>query len=398
MKKALLLEGIHDNAKEYLEDKGFEVTLLPDSPDPHVLKDMITDYHMIGIRSKTELTKDILEAAINLKAIGTFCIGTNQIDLQEITRRGIPVFNAPYSNTRSVVELSIGLMLMLIRRIFEKSTRAHRGIWQKSAMGCREIRGKKLGIIGYGSIGSQLSVLAEAMGMQVVYYDNSDRLPLGNAKKCATLKELLNTADFVSLHIDGRPENEGFISKKEFNQMKDGAMIINLARGNVVDIDDLVEALKSKKIGGAAIDVFPEEPKNNKEAFVNQLQGFDNVILSPHIGGSTIEAQEDIAQFVSNKFIEYFQTGNTKGSVNFPQARLEKLDENNRFIHIHKNMPGILVQIDQILSQHGYNIEAQSLRTNQDIGYVITDVDQSLTTEIILALESIPETIRVEKR
>jgi D-3-phosphoglycerate dehydrogenase len=349
---------------------------------------------VLGIRSKTMVTARVLENANRLMAIGAFCIGTNQIDLKEATQRGIAVFNAPYSNTRSVVELVIGQIIILIRKIADKSAAMHLGKWDKSATGSFEIRGKKLGILGYGNIGSQLSVLAESMGMKVIYYDREEKLALGNATKCKSLQELLETADVVSLHVDGRKENNNLISRREFGWMKKGVIFLNLSRGHVVDIAALKENILSGKVAGCAIDVFPHEPKSNNEEFVSELRGLPNTLLTPHIGGSTLEAQENIAQFVSGKFLDYINSGSTSTSVNFPNITLPTLENAHRLIHIHSNVPGILAKINQILASNGINIVGQYLKTNELIGYVITDINKEYSKDMIKELRAIENTIK----
>lgn len=392
--KVLLLEGIHPKAKAILEKEGYPVELLKGALDEDELIEKIKDVRILGIRSKTQVTRRVIESASRLMAIGAFCIGTNQIDLQACSERGVAVFNAPYSNTRSVVELAIGEIIMLMRNLPDKIANMHKGKWEKLATNSFEVRNKKIGIIGYGNIGSQLSVLAEAMGMKVLYYDVVEKLAIGNARKCSTLKELLNEADIISLHIDGRPENKNFIGEKEFAEMKDGVIFLNLARGNVVDIKALANAIRSGKVRGAGIDTFPYEPKNNDEEFVTELRNLPNVILTPHIGGSTQEAQENIAEFVPSKLIEYVNTGNTFLSVNFPNVQLPSLEKAHRLLHIHRNVPGILAQINNIMSKHNINIIGQYLKTNETIGYVITDIATEYNNEVINDLKAIENTIK----
>jgi D-3-phosphoglycerate dehydrogenase len=360
------------------------------------LIEKIKDVSIIGLRSKTNLTKKVLEHpnASRLMCVGAFCIGTNQIDLVECEKRGIAVFNAPYSNTRSVVELSIGLMVMLTRNIFEKSTKMHAGVWDKSATNSYEIRGKKIGLVGYGSIGTQISVIAEALGMEVYFYDSVDKLALGNAKKCSSLKELLSQVDFVSLHVDGRKSNTNIIGKEQFSWMKDNVIFLNLSRGHVVEIPALVEAIKTGKVWGAAIDVFPYEPKTNDEEFINELRGLPNVILTPHIGGSTEEAQANIGEFVPAKLLQFMNNGSTYGSVNFPELQLPPLENAHRLLHIHHNVPGILAQINQIFAKYHVNIIGQYLKTTENTGYVITDVAKEYSDEIVSELKLIDNTIK----
>lgn len=392
--KVLLLEGIHPTAVELFSQEGYPVERLATALDEEELCQRIADVSILGIRSKTQLTARVLEHASRLIAVGAFCIGTNQIDLSYCTQRGIAVFNAPYSNTRSVVELAIGQMIMLLRGIMQKNQAAHAGKWLKSAKDSHEVRGKKLGIIGYGNIGAQLSVLAEAMGMEVYFYDIVDKLALGNAKACRSLDELLALADIISLHVDGRPENRNLIDAQALEKMKNGAILLNLSRGFVVDIEALAAALRAGKLRGAAIDVFPEEPKSNDDAFYSPLQGLPNVILTPHIGGSTQEAQENIGRFVPTKIIDYINTGSSYGSVNLPNLQLPSQQNAHRLLHIHKNVPGILAQINGILAAHGANILGQYLKTNEHIGYVITDIDRDYGQALIQELKSISQTIR----
>ncbi|MFK7048884.1 D-3-phosphoglycerate dehydrogenase [Flavobacterium columnare] len=392
--QVLLLENIHPDAVAQFEREGYQVTTLKESLSEEELCNQIKEVSILGIRSKTTVSARVLEKAHKLHAIGTFCIGTNQVDLPVCNQKGIAVFNAPYSNTRSVVELAIGEMIMLMRATFEKSQKMHQGIWDKSANGSVEIRGKKLGIVGYGSIGSQLSILAEALGMQVYFYDVVDKLALGNAKKCTSLQELLALADVVTLHVDGREENKELIGAKAFEIMKKGVVFLNLSRGHIVDMDALIANLDNNKIRGAAIDVFPYEPKSNDEKFFSSLRGRENVILTPHIGGSTEEAQHDIGNYVSQKIIQYINTGTTFGSVNLPEIQLPEFDNAHRIMHIHENVKGILAQINTILSNANCNILGQYLKTNEQIGYVITDVDSFYDPNLEKQLKNIPNTIR----
>lgn len=390
----LLLENIHPRAVEIFKAEGYKIETVSGAMDEAELAERIKDVSILGIRSKTQVTRKVLENANKLMAVGAFCIGTNQIDLTACQEKGIAVFNAPYSNTRSVVELAIGEIIMLIRNIVDKSNKMHQGIWDKSAKNSFEIRNKKLGLVGYGNIGAQLSVVAEALGMEVYYYDVVERLPLGNVKKCRTLHELLGKVDIVSLHVDGRASNKNLIGEKEFAAMKDGVIFLNLSRGHVVDIQALVASIKSQKVWGASIDVFPYEPKTNNEEFINELRGLPNVILTPHIGGSTEEAQENIAQFVPGKMIEFVNKGNTFMSVNFPNLQLPELHEAHRLIHIHENYPGIIAQINSILATYGINILGQYLKTNEKIGYVITDIDKAYSKDVIKELKEIKHTIK----
>ncbi|TXK79371.1 phosphoglycerate dehydrogenase [Mesonia sp. K4-1] len=392
--KVLLLENIHPSAKVILEKEGYEVLEHSGAMDAEELKEKIKDISIIGIRSKTQLTEKVLQHAKRLIAVSAFCIGTNQIDLEACAKRGIPVFNAPYSNTRSVVELAIGEIILLLRNVPDKIQQMHLGKWNKSATRSYEIRGKKLGIIGYGNIGAQLSVLAESLGFDVYYYDVIEKLPLGNVTKCDSLKELLQTCEVISLHLDGRPENKNFIDIEQFDQMQEGSVIINLSRGHVVNLEALRENILSGKIIGAAIDVYPEEPKTNDEAFESILKGLPNVILTPHIGGSTLEAQENIAQFVPQKLMDYINTGSTTNSVNFPNLQLPILKDAHRLIHIHYNTPGILAKINELLAKHQINIDGQYLKTNETIGYVITDVNKAYDESIIKELKNLEGTIK----
>jgi D-3-phosphoglycerate dehydrogenase len=392
----LLLENIHPEAVKMFKNEGFNVETLKGALDEDELCEKIKNVSILGIRSKTIVTPKVLENANKLISVGAFCIGTNQIDLKECQKKGVAVFNAPYSNTRSVVELTIGSIIILSRFIIEKSNWMHEGKWDKSATGAHEVRGKKLGLIGYGNIGTQLSVVAEALGMEVFYYDVIEKLQLGNAKKCKTLHELLSLADFVSLHVDGRASNKNLFGPEEFKAMKNGSIFLNMSRGHVVDISALVATIKSGKIKGAAVDVFPYEPKTNNEEFINELRGLPNVILTPHIGGSTEEAQFNIGQFVPGRILEYVNSGNTYGSVNFPAIQLPELHDAHRLMHVHENVPGILASINNILAKHNINILGQYLKTNESIGYVITDisVDVRQHTELVNDLKNIAGTIR----
>lgn len=391
--KILLLENVHPDAFDNLKSDGFTVELIKTSLSEEELIEKIKGVHVIGIRSKTQITEKVLEAADKLMVIGAFCIGTTQIDLQAAKERGVVVFNAPYSNTRSVVELAIGEIVMLARSIFPRSTEIHNGQWNKTAAGSQEVRGKNLGIIGYGNIGKQLSVLAESIGMHVYFYDVDEQLALGNATKCSSIDEVLKVADFVSLHVDDNKANTNLFNAERFAQMKEGSVFINLARGFVVDIPSLVEALKSGHLKGAAVDVFPEEPAANGD-YYTELQGLENVILTPHIGGSTIEAQRDIADFVPNKIMGYINSGNTVDAVNFPNIRLPKQENKHRFLHIHKNVPGVMAKINKVLAKYELNITGQFLSTDPDVGYVIVEVDKEYNQDVIKALRSIDNTIK----
>lgn len=392
--KVLLLENVHPVAVESFKYEGFDVEIYKGAMDEAELAEKIKGVSILGLRSKTNVTRKVLENADKLMIIGAFCIGTNQIDLKASTEKGIAVFNAPYSNTRSVVELAVGEMIMLIRNIFEKSVGMHAGKWDKSANNSFEVRGKKLGLIGYGHIGTQLSVIGEALGMEVYFYDIVDKMPIGNAKKCRSLDEVLRVADVVSMHIDGRKDNTNIFGKREFELMKKGVIFLNLARGHVVDVPALVEAIKEGKVAGAGVDVFPYEPKTNNEEFINELRGLPNVILTPHIGGSTEEAQEGIGHYVPERLLEFMNNGSTTGSVNFPELQLPLLKDSHRLLHIHKNVPGILAKINNIFAKHSININGQYLKTNEKIGYVIMDIDKGYTDEFVQEIKDIEETIR----
>lgn len=392
--KVLLLENVHPVAVQLFEQEGFNVEIRKGALDEDELIEAIRDVSILGIRSKTNVTARVLEHANKLMTIGAFCIGTNQIDLTACTERGIAVFNAPYSNTRSVVELAIGEIIMLIRGIVPKSNSMHRGEWDKSAKNSYEVRGKKLGLVGYGNIGTQLSVVAEALGMEVYFYDIVDKLALGNTRKCRTLDELLAVSDIISLHTDGRKENKNLIGEREFGLMKKGVIFLNLSRGHIVDIPALVNAIKQGKVIGTGVDVFPEEPKTNNEEFVSALRDLPNVILTPHIGGSTEEAQANIGNFVPAKLLEYINNGSTYGSVNFPELQLPLLKNSHRLLHIHANVPGILAKMNNIFAKYHINIHGQYLKTNEQIGYVITDVAKEYADEVVQELKGIDNTIK----
>ncbi|WP_405606970.1 phosphoglycerate dehydrogenase [Polaribacter sp. Asnod1-A03] len=391
--KILLLENVHPDAFKKLTDDGFSVETVSKSLSEDELVEKIKDVHVLGIRSKTNVTQRVVDAADKLMVVSAFCIGTKQIDLEACKEKGIVVFNAPYSNTRSVVELAIGEIIMLMRSVFQRSTEIHNGQWNKTAQGSREVRGKKLGIVGYGNIGKQLSVLAEALGMDVYYYDVEDKLSLGNATKMSTLKDLLEVSDVVTLHVDDNAANKNFFGETEIAQMKDGAHLVNLARGFVVDIPALVAALKSGKLAGAAVDVYPSEPRKNGD-FITELKGLPNVILTPHVGGSTEEAQKDIADFVPSKIMAYINSGNTVDAVNFPNIRLPRQSKAHRFLHIHENVPGVMAKINKILAKYDLNITGQYLSTDPKVGYVITDLDKEYNKEVIEELREVEGTIR----
>ena len=392
--KVLLLENVHPIAIQLFEQEGFNVEIKKGALDEDELIEAIRDVSILGIRSKTNVSARVLEHANKLMTIGAFCIGTNQIDLDACTEKGIAVFNAPYSNTRSVVELAIGEIIMLIRSVVPKSNLMHKGGWDKSAKNSFEVRGKKLGLVGYGNIGTQLSVVAEALGMEVYFYDVVDKLALGNARKCKTLDELLSVSDIISLHTDGRKENKNLISYREFGLMKNGVIFLNLSRGHIVDIPALVDAIERGKVVGAGIDVFPQEPKTNNEEFMSALRTQPNVILTPHIGGSTEEAQANIGSFVPGKLLEYINNGSTYGSVNFPELQLPLLKGAHRLLHIHANVPGILAKMNTIFAKYHINIHGQYLKTNEQIGYVITDVAKEYADEVVEELKGIDNTIK----
>ncbi len=394
--KALLLENIHSLARTGFERAGYEVRTEKGSMDEESLIAALEGVNLLGIRSRTLLTPRVFASAA-LSAVGTYCIGTNQVDLLAASHRGVAVFNAPYSNTRSVAELVIAEIIILIRRLYDKIARAHDGVWDKSADRAREVRGKCLGIVGFGNIGSQVSTLAEAMGMDVFYYDVADKLTIGNATRVDTLAELLEKVDVVTIHVDGSPANANLIDQREFAQMKPGVLLLNLSRGHVVNIEALASNLRSGKVAGAAVDVFPEEPQDGSQPFVSPLQGLPNVLLTPHIGGSTEEAQENIATFVTQKLLEYETTGSTFTSVNFPRIILPPPDRTpaRRLLHVHQNVPGVLSRINGIFAQNNVNVLSQFLRTNETIGYAVADVDAKYKDSLFDDLQNVPHTIRV---
>jgi D-3-phosphoglycerate dehydrogenase len=393
--RALVLENIHPDAVAALSAAGCQVTTAKGALDESDLIAALAGVQILGIRSKTTVTEKVLAAAPDLLAIGAFCIGTNQIDLAEAGRRGVAVFNAPFSNTRSVVEIAVAEIISLTRRMTEKDRLMHAGVWDKSASGAHEVRGRTLGIVGYGNIGTQLSVLAEALGMRVIFFDTSDRLALGNARRCDSVGELLAEADVVTLHVDGRSGNAGMFGAAEFAAMRPGALFLNLSRGFVVDYDALREHLESGRLAGAAVDVFPNEPKQAGDEFASPLRGLPNVILTPHIGGSTEEAQQDIGRFVGGKVSDYLTSGATSLSVNFPQLALPEVSGEHRIVHIHRNTPGVLAAINSRLAAGGVNIDAQYLGTRGDLGYAITDVGIELDDATCRSLQDLPETIRL---
>jgi D-3-phosphoglycerate dehydrogenase / 2-oxoglutarate reductase len=394
--KALLLENIHPEGVRLLTERGIEVETVKGAFDEAELIDALHGVQLLGIRSKTNVTGNVFEASPDLEAIGAFCIGTNQVDLTAAAKRGIPVFNAPFSNTRSVVELVISEIIALARHLTDKNTRMHAGIWDKSAKGAHEVRGRTLGIVGYGNIGSQLSVVAESLGMRVYFYDIADKLALGNARPCETLDELLEVAETVSLHVDGRPGNAGLFGAEQFAKMRRRSLFLNLCRGFVVDHESLREHLQNGHIAGAALDVFADEPKSAGDPFTSSLQGLPNVILTPHIGGSTEEAQTDIGRFVAGKLRDYADSGLTTMSVNLPQVQADsRVTGRSRLLHVHQNVPGVLATVNGLLANAHVNIEGQVLSTRGELGYVITDVAGGLSTEVIDKLESMPETVRL---
>jgi D-3-phosphoglycerate dehydrogenase len=390
----LLLENVHPVAIDMMRAEGFTVETYHAALTEDELCEKIKNVSVLGIRSKTLVTAKVLENANKLMTIGAFCIGTNQIDLKAASKKGVAVFNAPYSNTRSVVELAIAEMIMLIRNIPDKSQHMHQGKWDKSANGSYEVRGKTLGLIGYGSIGSQLSVLAESLGMKVVYFDREEKLALGNATQLKNLNDLLEISDIVSLHVDGRESNTNLIGEKEFSKMKQGVVFLNLSRGHIVDVEALKRNIENGKVAGCGVDVFPYEPVSNAEEFYSPLCGLPNTILTPHIGGSTLEAQENIGKFVPGKFLDYINAGSTSNSVNFPNLTLPTLENAHRLIHIHNNVPGILAKINNVLAQHEINIVGQYLKTTEAIGYVITDINKQYNKEVVKELRAIEHTIK----
>jgi D-3-phosphoglycerate dehydrogenase len=392
--KVLLLEGVHPVSKEYFAEAGYKAEILPSALNEKELLKIIPEVHLLGIRSKTNISEKVIEAGKNLLAIGCFCIGTNQVALEKAASGGVVVYNAPFSNTRSVAELTMAEIVMLARQAAHKSNLMHSGKWNKSAEGCVEIRNKTLGIIGYGHIGPQLGLLAEAFGMKVIFYDISNKLPLANSRQVSTLKELLKNSDFVSLHVPETPQTKNMIGQSELEMMRKGSFFLNLSRGTVVVIKDLVKALKSRHLAGAALDVFPQEPDSNSEPFESELRGLDNVILTPHIGGSTQEAQYNIGIEVASSLIKYTDTGSTSGAVNFPQVELPVLAESHRVLNIHKNVPGVLSNITSIVASMGCNIKSQYLSTYNDIGYLIMDVDCELSRGVKSKIDELETSIK----
>ncbi|MEZ5570527.1 MAG: phosphoglycerate dehydrogenase [Halioglobus sp.] len=393
--KFLLLEGIHPSAVETLKRSGYtQIEQHKKALPPEELKIAIANSHFVGIRSASHLTEDIFEAASKLVAVGCFCIGTNQVDLAAATRRGIAVFNAPFSNTRSVAELVLAEAILLLRGVAEKNAAAHRGEWQKTAANAFEIRGKKLGIIGYGNIGMQLGVIAEALGMQVQFHDVNNKLPLGNARQVPSLNQLLSTSDVVSLHVPQNDSTRNMIGAAQLAQMPNGSILINASRGNVVDIDALSSALESGALGGAGIDVFPLEPRSNDEEFVSPLRRFDNTFLTPHIGGSTLEAQENIGMEVAEKLARYSDNGTTTSAINLPEVALPEHVGKHRLLHIHRNIPGVMSAINSVFSENRINVAAQFLQTNDTVGYVVIDIDADYSDIALKKLAAIEGTIR----
>jgi D-3-phosphoglycerate dehydrogenase len=395
--RALLLENIHTDARTLLSDAGWEVETASGALDEAELARRVEGVSLLGIRSQTQVTAKVLEAATDLRTVGAFCIGTNQIDLFAAAANGIAVFNAPYSNTRSVVELALAEIIALTRRLTVKDRAMHDGVWDKSAAGSHEVRGRRLGIVGYGNIGSQLSVVAEALGMSVFFYDTTDKLALGNARRCGSLHELLEIADVVSLHVDGRRSNTGFFGEAEFSRMRPGSIFLNLSRGFVVDDEALARHVRSGHVAGAALDVFPTEPKGSGQSFDSVLRGLPNVILTPHVAGSTEEAQEDIGRFVAAKMRDYALHGTTALSVNLPTLDTETAPETVRLAHLHRNVPGVLAAINKVLADAGVNIEGQQLATRGDLGYVVTDIAAHASEEVGRRLRELPETVRVRQ-
>lgn len=393
--RILLLEGVHKSAVETLQNSGYtNIEYLKTSLPEDELIEKVKDVHFIGIRSRTQITEAVVEAASKLVAVGCFCIGTNQVDLNATQQRGIPVFNAPFSNTRSVAELVLGQIILLLRKVPQKNAMAHRGEWDKTADGSFEARGKTLGIIGYGHIGTQLSILAEHLGMRVQFYDIEDKLVLGNSTQVKSLDKLLKTSDVVTLHVPETAQTKDLINADTLSKMKKGAILINASRGTVVDIDALVKALESKALSGAAIDVFPVEPKSNTETFESPLRQFDNVILTPHVGGSTQEAQENIGVEVAGKLAKYSDNGSTLSAVNFPEVSLPDHPGRSRLLHIHENRPGVIMQINRTFAERGINIEAQYLQTTADVGYVVIDVEADKANDGLAQLLQIDGTIK----
>ena len=394
-KRALLLENIHPDATARLSKAGFEVQTMTRALGEDELIQALQGISLLGIRSQTHITERVFASVPDLLAVGAFCIGTNQVDLPASVRHGVAVFNAPFSNTRSVVELAMAEIISMARRLPEKNINMHNGVWDKSATGSHEVRGRTLGIVGYGNIGTQLSVIAEALGMTVYFYDIADKLAIGNARRCSTLDELLESVETVTLHVDGRSGNRGFFGEAEFARMRPRSLFLNLSRGFVVDHKALRGHIESGHIAGAAIDVFPQEPKGRGDEFVSELRGLPNVILTPHIGGSTEEAQQDIGEFVSGKLVDYAEGGATSMSVNLPGVTEPVVPGTHRLIHLHQNVPGVLAAINRVLAEHGVNVERQMLRTRDDLGYVVTDIGTCYSEEVLDELRAMDVTIRL---
>lgn len=392
--RVLLLEGLHPVGVERLAQEDFEVLVESRAYSADELAAAIEGVHVLGIRSKTQVDAAVLRRAKKLLTIGAYCIGTNQVDLDVARRQGVPVFHAPHANTRSVAELVIGFVVMLLRGLYPRISGAHAGEWLKTARGSVEVRGKVLGIVGYGHIGQQVSVLAEAMGMRVIFHDVADKLALGNAEACSELGELLERSDLVTLHVPASRETRNLLSVPQFARMRPGAHLINTSRGSVVDIAALAAALESGQVGGAALDVFPEEPGSPEESFEFLLRGRDNVLLTPHIGGSTAEAQVSIGRDVSEKLVRFVNNGSTRGAVNFPEVTLSEIGTNHRILHVHRNVPGVLQKVNALFAERSINVSAQELRTFHDVGYLIADTDRSATREMVRQLRELPETIR----
>ena len=395
--RVLLLENIHPDASARLAKEGYQVETLPGALGEDELIEAVGEVHLLGIRSGTRVTERVLAAAPHLAAVGAFCIGVNQIDLATASRRGIAVFNAPFSNTRSVVELALAEIIAMARRLPEKNAQMHAGVWDKSAAGSHEVRCRRLGIVGYGNIGTQLSVLAESLGLSVWFYDVADKLAIGNARRCSTLAELLESVEIVTLHVDGRDGNRGFFGAAEFAAMRPGSLFLNLSRGFVVDHAALRQAILSGHLAGAAIDVFPDEPAGPGQPFTSGLRGLPNVILTPHIGGSTEEAQQDIGEFVAGKLADYIASGATSLSVNLPQITLPVAAGTHRLVHLHQNVPGVLASINRVLAEHGVNVEGQLLRTRDEYGYVLTDIGCRYSEDVLAELRAMPVTVRLRK-
>jgi len=391
----LLLDNIDQDAADKFSDEGYRVEQVDAKLSEDDLVKAIKDVSIVGVRTRTKLTPRVLAAAQKLMAIGVFSVGTDHVDVHGAAERGVAVFNAPFSNTRSVVELALGEAMVLMRRVFEHSTSLHSGKWSKTAERSYEVRGKKLGIIGYGNIGSQLSVLAESVGVEVIYYDIAEKLSHGNAKRVTSLQDLLKQSDIISVHFDGRATNKNLISDKEFDMMKTGVIFLNLSRGSVVNYEALAKAVKSGKVGGAGIDVFPSEPKSNAEPFESVLQGLPNVILTPHIAGSTVEAQRNIANYVSERLLKYLAHGETLGSVSLPDLYLPPIQKGMRILHIHSNVPGIVANVSSIFASHGVNIVGQSLKTRDSIGYLVTEIADKVPDDMLQEIREVSETIKL---